>query len=62
MAIPEYLQSARDRMESAQKAMMDFIDKGSGDMDTRHALLQEVHDGIAAFEEAIARLNSEYSN
>jgi hypothetical protein len=55
MAVPDYLQAARDRMETAQKAMIEFLDGGNGDMNTRLALLQELNSRMADFNEAVAR-------
>jgi hypothetical protein len=61
MAVPEYLQTARDRMETAQKTMLAFLDGGGGDMNIRLALLQELNSRMADFNEAVARAIRESS-
>jgi hypothetical protein len=62
MAVPNYLQTARDRLETAQKAMLEFLDGGSGDRDIRLALLQELDGRMAEFNEAVARAIRESSS
>jgi hypothetical protein len=62
MPIPAELQAAQDRMKAAQEAMIDFIDAGGGDINVRYALLGEINDSLANFQQVLQRMMSQWQS
>jgi hypothetical protein len=57
MPIPADLQAADERMKAAQRAMLDFIDGGGTEASVRNALLAELDESMANFQEVLQRLS-----
>lgn len=62
MSIPQELQTATDRMKTAQQALIDYIDSGGSDPSVRLAMLEEVNDSMRVFNEALARVLGQYES